>query len=195
MSENARSRIYLAVIVLLLLVIAAMAYKFIVAGSVQKAEDGRVAILLEPGERDFALREMRGFVAGLHGGLIYNDFPLMNGRLVPDDLFFDQPWWINFLERPGSAQFLHRCVALLVFCAVINFVLRLTGSNLPANLKGRGSLLTLAVIGQIALGITTLVLVVPVAELVWVRCYLDLRARNEGLDLLMRANELAARAR
>ncbi|MGE5337886.1 MAG: hypothetical protein ACM3PU_08650 [Gemmatimonadota bacterium] len=76
MSENARSRIYLAVIVLLLLVIAAMAYKFIVAGSVQKAEDGRVAILLEPGERDFALREMRGFVAGLQkiaDGLSRND--------------------------------------------------------------------------------------------------------------------------
>lgn len=103
-----------------------------------------------------------GFVAGLHGGLIYNDFPFMNGRLVPDDLFFDQPWWINFLERPGSAQFLHRCVALLAFCGVVNFVLRLTGSDLPANLKGRGSLVMLAVMGQIALGITTLMLVVPV---------------------------------
>ena len=103
-----------------------------------------------------------GFVAGLHGGLIYNDFPFMGGKLVPDDLFFDQPWWINFLERPGSAQFLHRCVAFLVFCAVVNFVLRLTGSALPANLKSRGTFLTLAVMGQIALGITTLVLIVPV---------------------------------
>lgn len=41
----------------------------------------------------------------------------------------------------------------------------------------------------------SIVLVVPIAELVWVRCYLDLRARNEGLDLLMRAQALAAGAR
>jgi len=58
-------RIPLAIIVVLLLVIAAMAYKFIVAGSVEKAADGRVAIVLEPGERAFVLAEMRSFVAGL----------------------------------------------------------------------------------------------------------------------------------
>jgi hypothetical protein len=65
MSESSRSRIFLAIIVLLLLVIAAMAYKFIVAGSVQMGPDGRAAIVLEPGERAFVLREMRGLVAGL----------------------------------------------------------------------------------------------------------------------------------
>jgi len=59
------SRIYLAVVAVLLLVIAAMAYKFIVAGSIQTDEDGRVAIILEPGERALMLREMREFVAGL----------------------------------------------------------------------------------------------------------------------------------
>ena len=36
------------------------------------------------------------------------------------------------------------------------------------------------------------VLVLPIADLTWMRCYLDLRARGEGLDLLVRANELAA---
>jgi len=102
-----------------------------------------------------------GFVAGLHGGLIYNDFPLMGGHLVPDDLFYQQPWWINFLERPGSAQFLHRCVAFLVFCGVVNFALRLITGGLPQALKNRGIWLIWAVLGQIALGITTLVMVVP----------------------------------
>jgi cytochrome c oxidase assembly protein subunit 15 len=103
-----------------------------------------------------------GFVAGLHGGLIYNDFPFMGGRLVPDDLLYQQPWWINFLERPGSAQFLHRVTALLVFLAVCNYVLRLSASALPPVLKSRGTYLILAVMAQIALGITTLMLVVPV---------------------------------
>jgi len=35
------------------------------------------------------------------------------------------------------------------------------------------------------------VLVLPFIELTWFVCYLDLRARNEGLDLLVRAQELA----
>ncbi|MCG3189818.1 MAG: hypothetical protein LKCHEGNO_02319 [Burkholderiaceae bacterium] len=65
MRESLRNRIQLTLIVVLLLVIAAMAYKFIVAGSVEKAADGRVAIVLEPGERAFVLTEMRGFVGGL----------------------------------------------------------------------------------------------------------------------------------
>lgn len=65
MTRSAASRIYLAIIAVLVVVIAAMAYKFIVAGSTEKAEDGRVAIILEPGERALMLREMRDFVGGL----------------------------------------------------------------------------------------------------------------------------------
>jgi hypothetical protein len=65
MTDAARQRIYLGIIAALLLVIAAMAYKFIIAGSTQTAADGRPAIILEPGERALVLREMREFVAGL----------------------------------------------------------------------------------------------------------------------------------
>lgn len=65
MAREGRSRLYLAIIALLVLVIAAMAYKFIVAGSALPAADGRVIVVLDPGERALLLREMRGFVAGL----------------------------------------------------------------------------------------------------------------------------------
>ncbi len=65
MLDRTRHRIQLTIIALLVLVIAAMTYKFVVVGSVEKTKDGRVAIVLEPGERDFVLAEMRGFVAGL----------------------------------------------------------------------------------------------------------------------------------
>lgn len=65
MTDTARGRIHLAIIAALLLVIAVMAYKFIVAGSTQTAADGRPAILLEPGERALILREMREFLAVL----------------------------------------------------------------------------------------------------------------------------------
>jgi len=65
MTGAAKNRIYLATIGVLLLVIAAMIYKFVVAGSTQMGEDGRVAIILEPGERALMLTEMREFVAGV----------------------------------------------------------------------------------------------------------------------------------
>jgi hypothetical protein len=65
MTDAAKSRIYLVTITVLVLVIAAMAYKFIVVGSTQKVEGGRLAIILEPGERALMLREMREFVVGL----------------------------------------------------------------------------------------------------------------------------------
>ena len=65
MNERTPSRTPLVIIVVLLLVIAAMAFKFVVVGSVEQGADGRTVVLLAPGERDFVLREMRGFVAGV----------------------------------------------------------------------------------------------------------------------------------
>jgi hypothetical protein len=67
MTEVTKTQIYQTVIVVLLLVIAAMVYKFIVAGSTEKSEDRRVAVILESGERALMLREMRDFVGGLQG--------------------------------------------------------------------------------------------------------------------------------
>lgn len=65
MRDVTKIRIYQAIIVVLLLVIAAGAFKFIVAGSTEKIGDQRVAIVLEPGERALMLSEMRAFVGGL----------------------------------------------------------------------------------------------------------------------------------
>ena len=53
-------------------------------------------------------------VAGLHAGLIYNTWPDMNGHVFPEDPFFSSPWWINFFENPGLAQFDHRIGAYIV---------------------------------------------------------------------------------
>ena len=43
-------------------VIALMTYKFIISGETVAASDGRQALLLEPGERDLVLGEMRLFL-------------------------------------------------------------------------------------------------------------------------------------
>lgn len=56
------SILYLAVIAVLLGVIAAMAYTFLVAGKTVPAEDKRSAIVLESAERSLVLGEMRGFL-------------------------------------------------------------------------------------------------------------------------------------
>lgn len=51
----------------LLLALLAVGYKFIIAGSTLPASDGREALLLEPGERDLVLAEMRQFLVSVQG--------------------------------------------------------------------------------------------------------------------------------
>jgi cytochrome c oxidase assembly protein subunit 15 len=99
-----------------------------------------------------------GLVAGLHGGLIYNDFPRMNGDWIAPDVFSMSPWWLSITENPGTAQFLHRLGALLVTLLIALLALRPASTML---LPGRTVLLVLAVIVQVALGASTLILVVP----------------------------------
>jgi hypothetical protein len=65
MTPTTTLAIHRAVIAVLAAVLAALVWKFIVAGSTQNLADGRVAVMLEPAERGLLLSEMRGFVAGL----------------------------------------------------------------------------------------------------------------------------------
>jgi len=50
---------------ILILAIVAMSYKFMIAGSVAPASDGRQALILEPAERDLVLTEMRMFLSSV----------------------------------------------------------------------------------------------------------------------------------
>jgi cytochrome c oxidase assembly protein subunit 15 len=53
----------------------------------------------------------------LHAGLIYNTWPLIDGRLVPDSarMFFETPLWRNFFENALTVQFNHRLAAYLLW--------------------------------------------------------------------------------
>lgn len=102
-----------------------------------------------------------GLVAGLHGGLIYNDFPFMNGDWIAPDVFSMSPWWVNPTENPVTAQFLHRIGAGLVTVALLWLVARVWRSDLPRTVKARSGILLAALVLQVALGISTLMLVVP----------------------------------
>jgi cytochrome c oxidase assembly protein subunit 15 len=98
-------------------------------------------------------------VAGLHAGLIYNTWPDMNGHLLPEHPFFSQPWWINFFENPGLAQFDHRIGAYIVAGFALFIYAR--GLRLGGYAKFTTNLVAAITIFQVALGIVTLMLQAP----------------------------------
>lgn len=102
-----------------------------------------------------------GFVAGLDGGLIYNNFPMMGEHWIASDLLHLSPWWINFFENPGAAQFLHRLMSGFVAIALVSLTVRGRRADLPRAYKRRFYYLPFGLLVQAALGIATLMLVVP----------------------------------
>lgn len=101
-------------------------------------------------------------VAGLHAGMIYNTFPLMDGDIVPADYAHLSPLWLNVTENPATAQFHHRVLAILTLLVVFLFLLRVIRSELEAKRRLPAHVLAGMVLIQVALGITTLLFVVPV---------------------------------
>jgi cytochrome c oxidase assembly protein subunit 15 len=98
-------------------------------------------------------------VAGLHAGLVYNTWPDMNGHVFPESPFFSSPWWINFFENDGLAQFDHRMGAYIVagFAAYIY----LRGVRLTGFAKTSAKTVAVITVWQIFLGIATLLMQVP----------------------------------
>jgi cytochrome c oxidase assembly protein subunit 15 len=102
-----------------------------------------------------------GFVAGIRAGFAYNTFPLMNGSVVPPEIMMLEPWWQNFFWNMATVQFDHRLIAWVLAAAVPLMWWRLRAGGTPSRARtGAGVLLALVAL-QIALGIVTLVNVVP----------------------------------
>ncbi|MCK6453515.1 MAG: COX15/CtaA family protein [Alphaproteobacteria bacterium] len=104
-----------------------------------------------------------GFVAGLDAGLLYNTFPLMEGRIVPPDYGTMTPWWRDWFENRATVQFHHRVLAIATLAAVLVFARQALGGAPPARLRRATIALTHVALLQVALGIATLLLVVPVS--------------------------------
>lgn len=104
-----------------------------------------------------------GFVAGTHAGFAFNTFPLMDGRLIPVGLFDLTPVWRNFFENIVTVQFDHRVLATLLFILIPIFWIKAGKLNLQPLARTGTHLLLAALALQITLGISTLLLVVPVA--------------------------------
>jgi cytochrome c oxidase assembly protein subunit 15 len=103
-----------------------------------------------------------GFVAGLGAGMIYNTFPLMDGRLVPDSYWQIEPWYQNFFENIAAVQFDHRVLATTSFLSIVLFWFKARSMALPVRARRATHLLLGAAGLQVALGISTLLLVVPI---------------------------------
>lgn len=101
-----------------------------------------------------------GFTAGLHAGLTYNTFPLMDGHLVPDGYAALHPLVRNLTENIAAVQFDHRVLATITLILVSALAIAGWKSALPRKLAIP---LALAVAAQYLLGVTTLLLVVPVS--------------------------------
>ena len=101
-------------------------------------------------------------VAGTRAGLAYPTWPLMGDSFVPAGLYTTSPPWLAIFEDITTIQFNHRIFAYLLF-VLMNILAFLVYRSAP---RGRSRLaavlLVVALCVQVVLGISTLLLHVPV---------------------------------
>ena len=139
----------MALLILLLLLWTALNLRF----GRSKRPSGRAAATLLL----VALTIIAGaFVAGMDAGLLYNEYPLMGDGLVPVE--YGENGLFDPFDNPATAQFHHRWIAVLAVLAVAD----LWVSGLRKGLRGLVHIMAMSVIIQFLLGLTTLLLGVPV---------------------------------
>ena len=100
-------------------------------------------------------------VAGNDAGLVYNDWPLMNGRLLPDDYWADS-LWATLAHSQGATQLHHRLVAYVLTAVAVAVGLAAWRSNYLAHTsKLLGVSVAVAVVAQAVLGVATLMTSAP----------------------------------
>ena len=86
----------------------------------------------------------------------------MNGHFVPPEILMLEPWWRNFFWNMATVQFDHRLIAWLIAFLVPMLWWKLRrADDFPPRARMGAHLLLALVVAQIALGIATLLLVVP----------------------------------
>jgi cytochrome c oxidase assembly protein subunit 15 len=86
----------------------------------------------------------------------------MNGHVVPPEIMVLEPWYLNFIDNMATVQFDHRAIAWALAVTVPLFWWRVRSTSVAPAASRRGAALLLGVlIVQAALGISTLLLGVP----------------------------------
>jgi cytochrome c oxidase assembly protein subunit 15 len=103
-------------------------------------------------------------VAGLRAGLVYNTWPLIDGRLVPRsaDLLFARPAWRNFFDNALTVQFDHRMMAYALLALALFHAADAYRHDKDGALATRASLLAGAIFAQATLGVLTLLRSAPI---------------------------------
>jgi len=104
-----------------------------------------------------------GLVAGTRAGLAYPTWPLMGDSFVPPGLYSMTPIWMSAFEDVTTIQFNHRMFAYALVVLIVSFVVAVFRTQTSAISKFAVSLLGAATVLQVTLGISTLLLQVPVA--------------------------------
>jgi cytochrome c oxidase assembly protein subunit 15 len=113
-----------------------------------------------------------GLMAGHDAGLTYNTWPLMDGQFVPRGLSLLEPFWRNLVENIATIQFNHRLGAYVLAAAILAYAI--AARRIPP-VRNRALLMSLLALAQIALGVATLVLGVPIG----------LALAHQGLALIL----------
>ena len=95
-------------------------------------------------------------VAGLDAGMAYNTWPLMDGALIPSDLWAIDPAWRNAFESPKTVQFIHRSGAYVLFLLALWHMLAMARSQPHTTHARRSIVLFLLIAAQATLGVVTL---------------------------------------
>jgi heme a synthase len=104
-----------------------------------------------------------GFVAGLKAGRAYNTWPLMDGQIIPDGIRRLDPWWLNLTENMTTVQFNHRLTAYLIVGLALWHATRVIARADDDRVRVSAGLLAAGLLGQMALGIWTVLAAVPVS--------------------------------
>ena len=62
-----------------------------------------------------------GFMAGSHAGQSFNTYPLMNGKIIPDDIYISDLGILNLFENTVTINFNHRWIATITFIYTFSF--------------------------------------------------------------------------
>jgi len=101
-------------------------------------------------------------VAGLRAGFIYNTWPLMSGKWLPEGLFSLTPWPASIVDDVTTAQFDHRFVAYVVVLFALGQAYAAWRRAPGSPLARRAAALAALALLQAGLGIATLLFVVPI---------------------------------
>lgn len=104
-----------------------------------------------------------GLVAGTRAGFAYSTWPLMGDSFIPRGLYSGVPAWRDIFEDITTVQFNHRMFAYLLVLLIGGFAAVVYRSGALARGSFSAVVLLLTLVVQVVLGISTLLLHVPVA--------------------------------